>query len=336
MILSRLIRTTRLTLGMTATELAARLGYDPSYISLVERGLRRLDEEAIVQVALALNIDPTEALLASLRERLPEALRQYAPTRNQVQAAEGGYSNVRDFQARDFEFEIGRSLIDVTADWDGNVHVLHTLEDCRPNPDGRPLYQVAFRRQVPGIEANQQAVGRFELIKAPPQLEYEHEALPADDTIIHRIVFPRGWRRTSRQIDDSFTFVIETYQPEALVLDAERFLKRAQRKGIVMPFRGSLNTYLRYFIRKLEVVLTFPQGYEPDSLKPWVWWGHGSLEQTTRDLGARPCSSLEFRSNNNKAHLTVDEPLAGYTFSITWAPLDPQRYIEARYGGSHG
>ena len=91
---------------------------------------------------------------------------------------------------------------------------------------------------------------------------------------------------------------------------------------------------VKHLVNEFPMVLELPRGYVPDQWEAWAWWGTGALESATRNLLDRACRSAEFKFTGSRAELLTREPLAGYTFAITWTPLDLQRYLEARYGGS--
>ena len=48
--------------GLKQSEVAAKLGLPPSYLSKIENGTRRLDVIEFVQIANAMNLDPAEVL----------------------------------------------------------------------------------------------------------------------------------------------------------------------------------------------------------------------------------------------------------------------------------
>ena len=331
---SQLVRKTRKARGLTLAQLAREVGYDASYFSLLERGLRHLDDEAVVRVALCLGLDPGKALLAALRERLPPSLRGYLSSPPPGRNAEAVYDTARAFQAEDFDFEIGRAVHHVTSDLDGNITLRRRFEDCRPNLVNRPVPALRFRERATGGAEHAAAVPtKFDVLDAPPKLRYETESSRSGMYLHHRVLFPEGWRRRAHRKGDAFSFAWTSHHPKALSLDLGSFLRRAADDGLETPVKGSLNTYVRYFVRRLEVTLEFPRGYEPEQWKPCVWFGSGPLESGVRDLGDKPCRRLEFDAEGNRAELSVAEPLAGYTFSITWIPLDTHEYLEARIGG---
>ncbi|PZO08308.1 MAG: XRE family transcriptional regulator [Alphaproteobacteria bacterium] len=57
--------------GMTQAQLAERVGKDQTYISIIERGQRRVDVLEFVALARAMNADPAE-LFSDVLKRLPE------------------------------------------------------------------------------------------------------------------------------------------------------------------------------------------------------------------------------------------------------------------------
>lgn len=56
------IKAERLRAGLKQEELAARIGKDQSWVSLVENSQRRLDVVEFIQLAEALDVDPAELL----------------------------------------------------------------------------------------------------------------------------------------------------------------------------------------------------------------------------------------------------------------------------------
>lgn len=56
------LRQLRITAGLSQEELAHRAGLDRTYVSSCERGRRNLSLEAIVQLANALNVPPSQLL----------------------------------------------------------------------------------------------------------------------------------------------------------------------------------------------------------------------------------------------------------------------------------
>ncbi|MHA3794819.1 helix-turn-helix domain-containing protein [Rhizorhabdus wittichii] len=63
------LKAERLKAGLKQSELAERIGKDQSWISLVEGSQRRVDVVEFIQLAEALDVDPT-ALLGEIVARL--------------------------------------------------------------------------------------------------------------------------------------------------------------------------------------------------------------------------------------------------------------------------
>ncbi len=334
---SELVRATRIERGMTIAALAAAVGYDPSYFSMVERGLRRIEEEAVVRTALVLGIDPTVALLSALREKLPAEMKRFVPAELHPEDASAVFDTVRRFQSEDHDFEIQVSRLEAAADWDGNVRITRTIEDCRPNASGRPVGELSFSERLVGAApGGEPPKSSFKVLKAPKGLEFEATSERSPTGFQHRLRFPRGWKRTPQAREDAFSFSFEDHQEKGLSLETSEHIKNAEREGfhLRLPLQGTLGVYVRHLIRRLEVTLEFPKGYVPEKWEAWSWWGAGALEGATRNLSAKSCQSLKTRFQSNRAELTAQEPLLGYTVALVWTPLDFQRYLEARYGGS--
>jgi transcriptional regulator with XRE-family HTH domain len=322
--------------GLTFAQLAAEVGYHPSYLSLVERGLRMVDEEGVVRLAQALELDPTVALLAALRERLPENLRSLVPTTIDNPSLETLHGAARQLQAGHFDYEVETLRVNASCDWDGNVRLLRTYEGCRPNASGRPVWEVSFREQLVGAEAGGGAdLPKFDVRQAPANLDFQVSSGADGGWRIHRIFFPRGWRRSPHPREDSFSFAFEVRQPDALVLDASTAVQRAGHEGLQNPLQSSLSFHVPYFVRHLALAFDFPRPLEPERWDAWSWWGAGGMGNATRNLsGAGQCKSLSFTADGSHAELLVEEPLAGYSFAVVWTPADRQRYLEARYGAA--
>lgn len=60
--------------GLTQAELAAKVGKDQSFVSIIERGQRRVDVLEFVALARAMNADPTQ-LFERVAGRLSKTLR---------------------------------------------------------------------------------------------------------------------------------------------------------------------------------------------------------------------------------------------------------------------
>lgn len=60
----------RLTAGLTQAQVAKRVGKDQTFISIIERGQRRVDVLEFVALAKAMNADPTK-LFGEVMKRLP-------------------------------------------------------------------------------------------------------------------------------------------------------------------------------------------------------------------------------------------------------------------------
>ncbi|MBC1182260.1 helix-turn-helix transcriptional regulator [Brevundimonas sp. WCHBH090558] len=60
--------------GLTQAELAARLGKDQSFVSIIERGQRRVDVLEFVALAKAMDVDPTQ-LFERVTTKLSKAMR---------------------------------------------------------------------------------------------------------------------------------------------------------------------------------------------------------------------------------------------------------------------
>lgn len=63
------LRSARLAMGLTQAQLAARMGRDQSWISLIEGSQRRVDVVEFIEMANALDVDPV-ALLGEIVGRL--------------------------------------------------------------------------------------------------------------------------------------------------------------------------------------------------------------------------------------------------------------------------
>jgi transcriptional regulator with XRE-family HTH domain len=59
-ILGEILARARERAGVKQSDLAARLGMPPSYLSKIENGTRRLDVVELIQIAEALGVDPAE------------------------------------------------------------------------------------------------------------------------------------------------------------------------------------------------------------------------------------------------------------------------------------
>lgn len=60
--------------GLTQAELAARIGKDQSFVSIIERGQRRVDVLEFVALARSMEADPSQ-LFERVTSRLSKALR---------------------------------------------------------------------------------------------------------------------------------------------------------------------------------------------------------------------------------------------------------------------
>lgn len=68
-ILGKLLSEAREGAGVKQSDLAAKLGLPPSYLSKIENGTRRLDVIEFIQIAEAMGVD-AGALMTRLREKL--------------------------------------------------------------------------------------------------------------------------------------------------------------------------------------------------------------------------------------------------------------------------
>ena len=334
---SEMMRSARAGLGWSLTQLSSEVGFHPSYLSLVERGQRQLDEKGILRVAKALKLDVQAALIAALRERLPEAERQVLPESLAANEDDARLQAVRRFQRDHFDYEVERLRVQVSVDWDGNVRTVRTFEGCRPNAAGRPVWEIAFRERIVGAEPPADAPqAKFAVRQVPAGLEYHASSGTEGPWRQHRLFFPKGWRRSPEAIADSFSFVFETHQEKALPLDDATFIERSAREGLHNPLLRAYSFFLPYFLNRLEIAFDFPGDYAPERWEKWIWWGKGPLESDTRNLAdAKLSRSLELQTRRGHAELLANEPVAGYTYSLVWIPASRQRYLEARYGGSH-
>ena len=334
-LLSNLLRRRRLETGMKLSQIAQELGCHESYLSMLERGLRRPIDELVVRLARALKIDPSLALLAALRERLPEEMRSLVPDSVRPEGTQDALSIARQVQAAHAEYEVGCVTIAVTVDWDGNRRMIRTFRDCRPNADGRPVGKLSFRERVVGVRPEADAPeAKFSILTKPRGLEYEVSSQTVDSWREHRVSFPKGWRRASQKSGDTFSFSLEAYQEKAYVIDTASFVARSAAEGNRPLPQGSINYHLKHFAHRLEVSLDFPRGYEAERWDSQAWFGSEVFDGFTRNLAGKGVSrSFELRSQGDHARLVADDPLAGYTFALVWTPADPKRYLESRYGG---
>ena len=333
-----LLKATRRERRLTLATLAERVGYHASYLSLVERGRRELDEAGVIRVAEALGLDPTDALMSALRQRLPEELRRYVPGSTAAHDSAGGALAIaRQLQAGHSDYEVGRLYAAQTIDWDGNFRIIRSYEACRPNADGRLVSQLPFRERVIGVSPHdgEPQYPKFAVRSAPDNLAYELITRKATEWISHTVFFPEGWRRASRRSDDEFCFTVELYHPNGYVLDPAKLAPRAERAALHQPPTGSFAVTVRNFTHALELSVALPDGYSPQRWQPWVWWGAEPLVTEPRNLaGNGTCRSLAFQPEGGRARLVAEQPLAGYTFAIVWTPADRQSYLEARYAAS--
>jgi transcriptional regulator with XRE-family HTH domain len=69
--LVEVLKEARVESGLKQEELAAKVGKDQTFISIIERGQRRVDVLEFVALARAMRSDPT-ALFAEVLRRLPQ------------------------------------------------------------------------------------------------------------------------------------------------------------------------------------------------------------------------------------------------------------------------
>lgn len=63
----------RLKSGLTQAQVAKRVGKDQTFISIIERGQRRVDVLEFVALAKAMDVDP-KRLFAEVMKRLPDEI----------------------------------------------------------------------------------------------------------------------------------------------------------------------------------------------------------------------------------------------------------------------
>jgi transcriptional regulator with XRE-family HTH domain len=333
---AQLLRTTRAARGLTFAQIAAEVGYHPSYLSLVERGLRLLDEEGVVRLAQVLGIDPGKALLAALRERLPEDLRTLVPDDLPASTPDNLHAAARQLQAEHFDFEVEEIRTESVVDWDGNVRNLRTYEGCRPNAAGRPIWEITFRDRTVGLKTQEEgAYPKFAVKTSPPDLECELTTLTSELFRTNRLFFPKGWRRSPHRGEDSFSFSIESYNERVYTFDTATIAQRAATEArLSNPLQSVFSYHLPFFAQRLKIRVEMPKGYRPEKWDAWCWWSNARFESVSRNLVAKGAArSFEFRTESDTAEFVINEPLAGYSYAILWTPTDRRGYLEARYGG---
>jgi len=330
---------------MTLDAVAEQVGYRSAYLSMVESGLRQLNEEGVARVAEVIGLDPGEAQLAALRERLPSGMRAivpYAmPSPGRQRPTQVEHAIARELQEKHFDFDIEEVRIQVTTDWEGNVRFIRTYERCRPNAAGRPVFEIVFREQVtgtapePGAPEPGAPEPKLQVTANPTDLAYElhTEISPTHHT--HRLFFPQGWRRRSQVSRDAFSFTFEGRQQGVYVLDPSKVDPQDCRESLRQPYRGSFQFYVPHLVRRLRLEFDCPEGYSPERWDAWAWWGREPLRSVGRNLiGEGVSRHHRLTSEGGHAELVVEEPLAGYSFAIVWLPADRFDYLHARYGGT--
>ena len=318
---SEWLHTARKEQRLTAKALAEALDIKRSFLSMIENGRRKPSFDMVLRLADALGMDPRSALQAALREHLAESQRHLVP------AAEGSaeatvldldedFAVARSLQRRHAELEVDRVEVHVTVDAEGNVRIVRRLTGCRPNPDVAVL-EVSFRDRV-GLPPEPAGLGELELlcIESPAGLDYRREKVFLAEQE-HRISFPHGWRTSGKRLN-------------GLSVEYANDLEAVFRYDGEAP-KGVFNYHLPFVAKSLQLSVTFPEWYEPESVEPWAWFGRARHSVVARNVQSDGVArSIRPWIQANKVQLTVNEPLAGYSYAVVWVPPDRQKVIQAK------
>jgi len=339
MTFSQLMKTERKKRGLTLTAIAEEIGVHPSYMSHVENGRRRLDDEAVVRIAVLLDIDPGEALLAIARQHMPPDLGQLVPQRGRTRTIDNlqRLTHARELQAQQAEFVIERVRNEGTIDWEGSVRTRLLYDRIVPNAQGRSVWQLHFceRAVGRGTDPKRRAkYPKFAVQRQPHGLRLERRTSVSDGVHDHQIVFPEGWRRLVGRTDDSLSFTSENYIPEVFALDPQKLFQLPTAGTLRDPRQAALSFQVLHVMNTLELAVTFPARYRPQDWAAWAWPLATKFTTAPRNIIEEgPCRTFQLEHRRNKAQLTIREPLVGVTFAIVWAVPDQVNYLESRHGG---
>jgi len=333
--LGDLVRERRRAAGLTLEEVAVVVGCTSSHLSLVERGKRQMDEAGVVRLATPLGIEPSVALLASLRSRLPEELRHLVSTPGRASDSGAVHQVVRGLQAEHHEFSVEEIEFSGCVDWDGNARVTRHYRGVRPNAAGRPVWEISFRDRRVGKSPASDGYAKFAVEEEPASLDYELESETQGEWAVNRLVFPTGWRAGLARSSDRFSFTTESFVPRVFCLDPSAEPKAPPARTLRSPFLGAFTFHIPYLARTLTVNFAFPVGYAPAKWsEPWAWSGTTPFIEVARNLAQDGVArSITMTAERHLGELRAEEPLVGYSFALVWTPADRQRYLEARHGG---
>src|SRR5437016_458405 len=104
--LATILREARTARHLTLRERAAAARLHLSFLSLLERGKRRVEPAPLTRVARALGLDPLEILRVAFLERIPPDLRKDAVRGDMDLGAGFEYQTARRLQHQHYPYEI--------------------------------------------------------------------------------------------------------------------------------------------------------------------------------------------------------------------------------------
>jgi transcriptional regulator with XRE-family HTH domain len=328
-----LVRRARARLGYDLQTTARGAGCSESYVSLIEADKRLPSEELAVRLARTLQIDPTDALLALMRSRLPAPVRQLLDPGTLVRDATAQFAISRHFLASHCNARVATITSRLAIEWSGDAVLSHRLEGIEPVAGRPPIKEIVLREPLPAGSAaevvNQNHKPR--ILAAPRGLHFEYEGHLAGASYQHVLTFPAGFRAgagTGAVL--SFETRIEVKRGFDMDLQATA-AGRGGASGRNHPLSWSFPRYLPLPADRLVVEVSFPAGYRPDGLRPIAWIGDGPIDDVADNLiDSGVCRSHTFAVEGETATLAVDEPLVHYSYGVIWRPMERAAAIDAR------
>lgn len=273
---------------------------------------------------------------ARLRERAAVLEDELRVLRGEVGTAKREFlPDVNRFLVSLFNYESEVVRRNTVVGRSGDAVVTVTLEGIRPKQGGRPLPSLSHLVYIPQANDGSLRIAgqpvNFEILEKPADLALDYEFhRESSERGSFEVRFPDGfhWSADGGKLSYSFTYRLE----KAFVMTMEDAKASYGRRTVHdSPLEWS-SCFINKPVRRLEIAVSFPEGYTPNYIDKWVWWTEMSFLESEHNLSDRllldPCDGIEIETGDRTVvRLRAENPLLGFSYGIVWQPLSKRQFL---------
>jgi transcriptional regulator with XRE-family HTH domain len=228
-----------------------------------------------------------------------------------------------------YESDVVRRDVVVSRNGDCTIHV--TLEGIRPVKGAKPIRNLTHSVYLPHAadgkltiaNSDEELKASFRIWEKPPGLamtaDYRDEG---GGRGTFQVNFTDGYQWSADPTKLSYSFAYRLDKAFAMTLEdaAARYKNSVQNE----PLEWSA-CFINKPVHRLEMSVTFPEGYAPRYVDRWVWWTETSFLENDNNLAekllAEPADGIEIEEGERtRVHLRAQNPLLGFSYAIVWRP----------------